>query len=140
VSAALATRAAGLAAATLLAGVFAVAISQASRGGSPSAAPGPVVGAWGGWTAALAGVASSVPAYGRAGDCGWLITRSTQGVIHPVLPCGAKVVVQYRGEQAVTRVVAQSPVGNARQFDLTPKLAKALGLSGIRRVRWAFSR
>jgi hypothetical protein len=129
---------AGLAAAALLAGVFAVALSEAARGESSDGRARPAAGAWGGWTAARVGVAGAVPSSGRAGDCGWVVTRRTQGVIHPVLPCGAKVFVDYRGRQALTRVVAQSPVGDGRQFDLTPKLAKALGLDGIRTARWAF--
>ena len=134
-------RLAGLAAATLLAGVFAVAASDGSGGGAAtSAVPEPAVSAFGGWTVTIAGVAAAVPRAGRPGDCGWLITRPLQGVIHPVLPCGARIFVEYGGRRALTRVVARSPVGVGRQLDLTPRLATALGLEGIRRVRWAFSR
>lgn len=133
-------RVAGLAAAALLAGVLAVALAEASRGDGATQEARPAAGPWGGWTAARAGVAAGVPSDGREGDCGWVIARRTQGVIHPVLPCGARVFVEYRGRKALTRVVAQSPVGDGRQFDLTPRLAGALGLDGIRTVRWAFVR
>jgi hypothetical protein len=140
VTAAFGMRLAGLAAAALLAGVLAVALAEASRGDDARQQTRPAAGPWGGWTAAQVGIAAGAPAGGREGDCGWVIASRTQGVIHPVLPCGAKVFVEYRAREALTRVVAQSPVGDGRQFDLTPRLAKALGLDGIRTVRWAFSR
>jgi hypothetical protein len=68
------------------------------------------------------------------------VLSGTAGVVHPVLPCGARIFVEYGGRRALTRVVAQSPVGPNRQFDLTPRLAKLLRLDGVREVRWAFSR
>jgi hypothetical protein len=140
VSAVLAQRVAALAAGALLLGVFGVAISQASRGHAPTGIPEPAVGPWGGWSTALAGVSAAVPREGRAGDCGWRIMPGTLGVLHPVLPCGARIFVEYGGRQALTRVVAQSPVADGRQLDLTPKLARQLRLGGVREVRWAYSR
>jgi hypothetical protein len=61
-------------------------------------------------------------------------------VLHPALPCGARIFVEYGSRQALTRVVARSPVGQGRQLDLTPRLAKRMRLDGVREVRWAFSR
>lgn len=133
-------RVAGLAAAALLAGVFAVALSEAAGGEGSEVEARPVAGPSGRWASARVGVAGPVSSQGRPGDCGWLIEARTQGVVHPVLPCGAKLFVDFRGRQALTRVVAQSPVGDGRQFDLTPRLARALHLEGTRTVRWAFSR
>jgi len=133
-------RVAGLAAAALLAGVSSLALAQAGRDDKQLIVPEPAVGAWGGWTAARAGVATGLSGRGGAEDCGWLVGPMSMGVIHPVLPCGARIFIEHGGRRALTRVVAQSPVGNGRQFDLTPRLAKALGVTGVRDVRWAFSR
>ena len=58
-SAAFGQRIAALAAAALLAGVFGIALSQAGRDSSGPQLPEPAVGAWGGWSTALAGVSAS---------------------------------------------------------------------------------
>jgi hypothetical protein len=140
VSPVFAQRAAALAAAALLTGVFGVALSEAGRGTTDARLPEPAVGVWGGWSTALAGVAPSAPRGGRPSGCGWLVTPRTLGVLHPALPCGARIFVEYGGRQALTQVVARSPVGQGRQLDLTPGLAKRLHLVGVRELRWAFSR
>jgi hypothetical protein len=139
-STALGQRLAALAAASLLVGVFGVALSDAGRGSSAATGPTPAVGAWGGWTTALAGVAVPVRMGGRTSDCGWIVNRRTLGVIHPVLPCGARIFVEYGHTRALTRVVARSPVPRDRELDLTPALASRLGLEGVREIRWAYAR
>jgi hypothetical protein len=136
----LAQRLLALAAAALLAGVFGVALSQAGREPSDAAVPEPAVGPWGGWTTVLAGVAPSPPAGGRRQGCEWLVRQRTQGIVHPTLPCGARIYLEYGGRLALTQVVARFPVGQGRQLDLTPRLARRLGLQGVREVRWAFTR
>jgi hypothetical protein len=129
-----------LAAAALLAGVFGVALSQAGRDSTQSALPQPAVGPWGGWTTVLAGVAPQAPRAGRRSGCDWVVMPRTQGVIHPTLPCGARLYVEYAGRKALTQIVAKLPVGQGRQLDLTPRLARRLGLEGVRELRWAFTR
>ncbi len=129
-----------LAAAALLTGAFGVALSQAGRDSSSSALPEPAVGPWGGWTTVLAGVAPQAPRAGRKSGCDWVVVPRTQGVLHPTLPCGSSLYVEYGDRRALTRVVAKLPVGQGRQLDLTPRLARRLGLEGVREVRWAFTR
>lgn len=136
----LAQRFAALAAAALLAGVFATALSQAGRDSSASALPAPAVGLGGGWSTVLAGVAPAAPRAGRLSGCDWALLPGTQGVLHPTLPCGARIFVEYGGRRALTQVVAHVPVGQGRQLDLTPRLARRLGLDGVRELRWAFTR
>ena len=136
----LAQRVLALAAAALLAGVFGVALSQAGRDSDESSVPAPAVGSWGGWVTVLAGVAPLAPRLGRASGCDWVVSPRTQGVIHPTLPCGARIFVEYGDRQALTQVVARFPVGQGRQLDVTPALARRLGLEGVRQARWAFSR
>jgi hypothetical protein len=136
----LAQRIAALAAAALLAGAFGVALSQAGRDSGAAALPEPAVGPLAGWTAALAGVAPRAPKAGRRSGCDWVVSPRTQGVIHPTLPCGARIFLEYGGQRALTQIVAHFPVGQGRQLDLTPRLARRLGLEGVREVRWAFTR
>jgi hypothetical protein len=139
-SAALAQRVVALAAAALLTGVFGIGLSQAGQSSTPSAVPEPAVGPWGGWSTALAGVATSLSREGKPLDCGWLVRRGTLGLLHPVLPCGALVYVEFGGRRVLTRVVSNEPVARGHQLDLTPRLARILRLEGVRRVRWAFAR
>jgi hypothetical protein len=136
----LAQRAAALAAAALLAGVFGVALSQAGQDDAKPVAPQPAVGAWGGWEDALVGVAAPIPRRGRRSDCGWFLNRGTLGVFHPVLPCGARIFLDYGGREVLTRVVARSPVGENHEFDLTRALALRVGLDGERELRWTYAR
>jgi hypothetical protein len=140
VSPVLAQRLLALAAAALLVGTFGVALSQAGRESDASALPEPAVGPWGGWTTVLSGVAPQAPRGGRRSGCDWVVQPGTQGVIHPTLPCGSSIYIEYGGRQALTRVVATLPVGQGRQLDVTPRLARRLGLEGVREVRWAFTR
>ena len=136
----LAQRVAALAAGALLAGVFGVALSEAGQDEPTAAAPAPAVGSWGGWESALVGVAPATPSRGRRGDCGWFLNRRTLGIFHPVLPCGARIFLEYGGRRVLTRVVAHSPVGENREFDLTRALALELGVDGAREVDWAYAR
>jgi hypothetical protein len=87
----------------------------------------------------LAGVAPQAPRAGRRSGCDWVVAPSTQGVIHPTLPCGSRLYIEFRGRRALTQVVAKRPVGQGRQLDVTSRLASRLGLEGVREVRWAFT-
>jgi hypothetical protein len=132
-------RAVALVGAALLAALLALAVADRT-GSSPSAEGLPeAVGAPGGdWYGALAGVGRG--ALPRESACGYRLTAKTLGVAHPVLPCGAKVYVAFGGKRALTQVVDRGPAAPGRELDLTPALAKLLGLHGIRRVDWAFAR
>jgi hypothetical protein len=140
VSAILGQRLAALAAAALLAGVSGVALSQAGTDAPDRSVGEPAVGSWGGWMTALAGVAARVPDGGARSDCGWFVNRRTLGIVHPVLPCGARVFVEVEGRRALTRVVARSPVPGGHELDLTRALASRLDLEGVREIRWAYAR
>lgn len=131
-----AQRTLALAAVALLAGVIALAIS--SRRDEASATARGVPAADGGWYDALAG------SRGPAGDaertaCGLILTSRSLGVSHPVLPCGAKIVVSYDGQDVLTEVIDRGPKTPGRQFDLTASLAQRLGLEGTQRIRWRFA-
>jgi hypothetical protein len=130
-----------LAAVAVFAGVLAVAVAHQRAEPAQAAGPQPAVGAGADWYSAIAGVAAPVPAKGKATTCGWLLLRSTLGVVHPVLPCGTKIFVQIGGKRIYTQVVDRAPVASREDFDLTPALGEKVGLTtGTRDVRWAFAR
>lgn len=133
-------RALATACAALLFAVLALAFSEGEGGKEASRLPRPAVGLDGEWYPAVAGLAPLPPARGRAGDCGFLLLPRTLGVLHPVLPCGAKLFLAYRGKTALTRVVAHRPVAAEHDLDLTPALAALLDLRGVDEVRWVFAR
>jgi hypothetical protein len=77
--------------------------------------------------------------YGRPARCpGVVLTPKTRGIAHPVLPCGAKIVVAFRGRQIETEVVDKGPYAAGHEFDLTNGLATALGVRGVQQIRWRF--
>ena len=136
----LAQRVAALAAAAMLAAVVALAIAQQGDGTARASGPRPAVGPGAGWYTALAGAAPDLPFRGKRSRCGWLLQQGTLGIVHPVLPCGAKVFIEYGGHRVYTQVVDRAPVAQGEELDLTPSLAQRVGLEGIREVRWSFAR
>ena len=72
-------------------------------------------------------------------SCGLVLTARSLGVTHPVLPCGAKVLVRYGGETVLTEVIDNELVSTGRQFELTPALAHLVGLDGTQEVEWRYA-
>ena len=71
--------------------------------------------------------------------CGITVTGQTRGIAHPVLPCGAKVLLEHQGRQAQADVLEHGPVAAGRTFELSPALAQELGVAGETTVRWRFA-
>jgi Lytic transglycolase len=94
----------------------------------------PAVGSY----TALAG-SSGVIAYGKRTACGQVIGPRTEGVAHPVLPCGVKLYLTYQGRHVLTQVIDRGPSAPGRQFDLTEALAHRLGLVGVQRITWSYA-
>ena len=134
----LAQRELSLVAAALLGVVVALAISH--HVGSTPRPPEdvrPVVGSPAAWTPALAEGRTTLR---RRSACGWLLRPQTLGVMHPVLPCGAKLFLLFHGRHVLTQVVDRTPAGAATEFQVTPALAARLGLEGRQPIRWTFAR
>ncbi len=129
----IAFRAAALAAVALVAAAAALAVTRRHRSGD-SGLPPPA----GPWYTVLAAPYS--PKLGKRSACNVVITRSTPGVAHPILPCGVKIYLQYNGKQVLTQVIDRGPVVPGRAFDVTQATAKELGLSGTKTIRWRFAR
>jgi rare lipoprotein A len=129
----LAIRELSLAGVALLAATVVLAVTAQTRGsdnGLPQAE--------GSYTA-LAG-SSGPAAFGRRTACGEILRPETQGVAHPVLPCGARIYVSYRRQHVLTQVIDRGPYVPGRQFDLTDALARRLGLRGVQEIHWSYAR
>jgi hypothetical protein len=78
-------------------------------------------------------------AVARPTDCRVRLTRDSEAIENPVLPCGIRLYVRYRGRTVLASVVGHGPVPVGRAFDLTPALARGLRLTGVRPVVWSYA-
>ncbi len=125
-----------LAAVALLAAVSALAVverrDQSDSGGLTSA-PAPA-----GWNVAFAG------SRGATGDaqrttCGQVLAPQSLGVTHPVLPCGAKLILRNGDEQVLSEVIDNALVEPGRQLEVTEALAVMLDLEQTAEIEWRFA-
>ena len=121
----------------LLAAVAAMAI-VAQRGVDVGAAALTSAPAPAGWNVAFAG------SRGPAGDaqrttCGQVLAPESLGVTHPVLPCGAKVVLRSGDTQILTEVIDNALEEPGRQLEVTEALAERLGIEGTVELEWRFA-
>jgi rare lipoprotein A (peptidoglycan hydrolase) len=123
-------RAAALAGVALLGIAIALAVSQGS--GDKEQLPPPA----GQWYSALA--APYTPKSNKSA-CGVRLGPKTAGVAHPVLPCGAKIYIEFQGREVLTQVIDRGHTAPGRVFDVTRTLAKMLRLQGTQTVRWRFA-
>jgi len=126
-----------LAGVALLAAVSAVAVIE-QRATDPGAAALTSAPAPAGWNTAFAG------SRGPSGDaqrttCGQVLAPESLGATHPVLPCGAKVVLRYGDTQVLTEVIDNVLVEPGRQLEVTEALAEMLGLDGTVELEWRFA-
>jgi rare lipoprotein A (peptidoglycan hydrolase) len=129
-----------LAGITLVATISAVAITRANSGSSgklPSAVVVPGTG--NGYYTARAAPYGPTPGHRRTA-CGQPFLKTTEGVAHPVLPCGVRVYVRFHGREVLTQVVDRGPNVPGRAFDLTKALANRLDLHGAQTIQWRFAR
>ena len=112
-------RAVWLAAITLVAAVAALAITRRDAGGNNNL-PGAVAvpGTENGYYSAKA-APYGPPAHNRRTACGHPFLKSTEGVAHPVLPCGVRLYVRFHGREVLTQVVDRGPNVPGREFDVT---------------------
>ncbi len=126
-----------LAAVALLSAISAAAIVEQLDSGEGAAAltsaPAPA-----GWNIAFAG------SRGATGDaqrttCGQVLAPESLGVTHPVLPCGAKLILRSGDTQVLTEVIDNELKATGRQFELTSALATLVGLDGTQKVDWRYA-
>jgi rare lipoprotein A len=75
--------------------------------------------------------------FGNQTACGQTLTRRTVGVAHKTLPCGARVVVRYKGAFLRTRVIDRGPYANNATWDLTQAAAERLDFEYTDEIRVA---
>ena len=125
-------RAAVLAGVAVVALAIALAISHSSKKDADLPTPA------GQWYSALA--TTYTPSKPKTGACGVVIGPNTEGVAHPVLPCGVKLYVQFGDREVLTQVVDRGHTVPGHEFDVTQALAKLLDLQGTQTIRWRFAR
>jgi hypothetical protein len=123
-----------LAAVALLAVAVSLAVTEWRQAGVHAAALPPSQGSY----SALVG-SSSARELGRTTACGVVIGSRTMGIASPVLPCGIRLYLTFGDRHALAAVIGRGPAGPGREFDLTEPLARRLGLTGVRRVRWSYA-
>ena len=129
-----------LAGITLIFGVAALALARRDAGGRESLPPGiPVPGSKNGYYTARVAPYGPTPAHRRTA-CNEPFTKETQGIAHPVLPCGVKIYLRFHGREALTEVVDRGPTVPGRDFDLTKALADRLDLHGTQTIQWRYAR
>ena len=126
-----------LAGIALVAAVSAIAVIE-QRATDPDAAALTSAPAPAGWNTAFAG------SRGATGDaqrttCGHVLAPESLGATHPVLPCGAKVVLRYGDTQVLTEVIDNALVEPGRQLEVTDALAGILGVDGTVELEWRFA-
>ena len=132
----LAQREIALGGVALLSVLVSLAIGAPGGGSKESTLPQPV-GNRSSWYRALAAPGGAV---GRRSACGIVVRKTTLGVAHPVLPCGAKIFIAYGGHEVLTQIIAHAPRTPGLEFEITPALAEQLGLRGVQQIRWTFAR
>lgn len=117
------------------AAVGVVAVLAATRLRHPAAVLPPAQGAY----RALAGAMPAAAVNPHLSDCAYRIVPSIEGVANPVLPCGTRLYLGYRGRTVLASVVGHDPVPSGREFSLTPALARSLRLTGVHEVVWSYA-
>lgn len=124
-----------LGAVALLAAVSAVALVERlpEDGSTFTSAPAPA-----GWNTAFAGSRGPVGDAQRT-TCGQVLAAESVGVTHPVLPCGAKLVLRHGDRQVLTEVIDNALVEPGRQLEVTDTLAGMLGIEDTVELEWRFA-
>jgi hypothetical protein len=91
-----------------------------------------------GWNTAFAG------SRGATGDaqrttCGHVLAPESLGVTHPVLPCGARMVLRNGEALVLSEVIDNALVEPGRQLEVTEALARLLDLEDTAEIEWRFA-
>ena len=133
-SSALAQRLTIVAAAGLLVVVAGFAIASDRFGSGDDGGLPAKVGSW--YEARAAPMSRDVE--GTTTACGVRLSAKSLGIVDPVLPCGAKVYIDYDDQSVLTQVIAVGPAPGGARFGLTPALAQTLGIDRTVTVRWGY--
>jgi hypothetical protein len=123
-----------LAAAVLLAVVAGFAIATDLFGSDDGGGLPAKVGSW--YEARAAPMSPDLE--GTTTACGVRLSAKSLGIADPVLPCGAKVYIDYEDQSVLTQVIAVGPAPGGARFGVTPALAQTLGIDRTVTVRWGY--
>jgi rare lipoprotein A (peptidoglycan hydrolase) len=123
-----------LAAVALLAVAISLAVTERHQARVRAALLPPSQGSY----TALVG-SSGAREVGQTTACGVVVGSRTMGIASPVLPCGVRLYLTFRGRHVLAPVIGRGPSGPGREFELTQALAQQLGIAGVRRVRWSYA-
>jgi rare lipoprotein A (peptidoglycan hydrolase) len=140
VNASLVQRALWLAGITLIAALVALAITRRDAGSNRNL-PGAIAvpGTKNGYYTAKAAPYGPTTGHRRTA-CGKPFLATTEGVAHPVLPCGVRLYIRFQGREVLTQVVDRGPNVPGRDLDITKALANRLDLHGTQTVQWRFAK
>ena len=121
----------------LLGAMLAAAVVE-QRSGDDGAAVRASASAPASWNTAFAG------SRGQTGDaqrttCGQVLAAQALGVTHPVLPCGAKIVLRNGENLVLSEIIDNTLVEPGRQLEVTEALARVLDLEGTAEIEWRFA-
>lgn len=137
VNLALAQRQIALAGVALIAAL--VALAANAPGSRDQNLPKPVPPANGGWYQALA--ASHGKSFSKSTtSCGYEIGADSLGIADPELPCNTKIYLLFKDQPVLAQVIASGQGAPGHRFELTPALAKRIGLKGTQPVKWRYAR
>ena len=124
-----------------VAGIAAVALTRRDAHSAANSLPGAVAvpGTKNGYYTARAAPYAPTAAQPKTA-CGQPFLKTTEGVAHPVLPCGVRVYIRFRGHEVLTQVIDRGPTVPGREFDITKALADRIGLHGTQTIKWRFAR
>ena len=133
-------RALWLAGITLIAAIAALAIREREAGSNRNlpgavAVPGTKNGYYNAKAAPYGPTAKR-----RRTACGKPFLKTTEGVAHPVLPCGVRLYIRFHGKEVLTQVVDRGPNVPGRDLDVTKALANRLDLHGTQTIQWRFAK
>jgi hypothetical protein len=132
---ALAQRLIALAGIALLAALLAISLkpSTSHEAHLPRSIPAP----GGGWYTDL--MAPNGTAFRAPRSCGLVLGAQSLGLSSEVYPCRTKIWLHLAGEDVLTQVIARSAPPPGATFELSPALARKIGVSGTQEVRWRFA-
>jgi peptidoglycan lytic transglycosylase len=121
--------------------IAAVALTHRDRGDSSKNLPSavPVPGTKNGYYSGRAAPYAPSADHPRTA-CGQRFTKTTEGVAHPVLPCGVRLYIRFHGKEVLTQVIDRGPSVPGRDFDITKALANRLDLHGSQTIQWRFAK
>jgi hypothetical protein len=135
VSTALAQRLIALAGIALLAVLLALSLKPSKSHGPhlPRSIPAP----GGAWYRNL--MAPKGTAFDARRSCGFVLSSGSLGLSSPLYPCRTKIWLHYNGADVLTQVISRSAPPPGSNFEISPALARKLGLNETREIQWRFA-